>query len=491
MSDRREGEGEEIEQASVSLSRFLRQVSEVVKAVPAQWVRIEIAQLQVHASSGHIYMEGVEHDEAGREIAKCRLTLWRGQRMAVEGKFEAATGSKLVKGMKILGLLRPVFHEQYGFTVVLEDVDPNFTLGDMQRKLRMIRETLTRERVIDANRSLPMPSDYTVVCVISPDGAAGLGDFMEVAGRLSRYGLCKFHQRSALFQGTEAPNQIHALLERLMGGLAKGHQVDTVVILRGGGSAADLAWLNDLDLARAICNMPIPVYTAIGHERDRTILDEVAKCAFDTPSKAALHIEEIIVANARYAERQWREIRQRAESELRLMEAALANNRQQLADRACQVLNAGVTTISYRREQVANHAQHSIERISGQLRERTVGLGRLASGKLAMLESQIARNLVAIRSLPWRHLDKAAATVSQQRLHYDHLPVRVLNRGEASVRRLAALLLGIGPAATMRRGFALIRKLDGTVATKTEQIAVEETFRVEMSDGVIDARRTK
>jgi len=482
---------EKIEQSSISLSHFLCQVSEVVKAVSAQWVRIEIAQLQIHASSGHIYIEGVEHDDSGREIAKCRLTLWRGKRTTIEGKFEAVTGSKLVKGMKILGLLRPGFHEQYGFAAVLEDIDPNFTLGDMQRKLRMIRETLTNERVIDSNRSLTTPRDYTVVCVISPDGAAGLGDFMEVAERLSRYGLCKFHLRTALFQGTEASGQIHALLERLMSGLAKGHQVDTVVILRGGGSAADLAWLNDLDLARAICNMPIPVYTAIGHERDRTILDEVAKRSFDTPSKAALHIEEIIVANASNAERQWRDIRQRAESELRLAETALSNNRQKLADRACQVLNAGAVTISYRHEQVASCAQHAIERIAGLLCERAVGLSRLASGKLAMLESQIARNFVAMRSLPWRHLNKAGATISQRRLLYDHLPERVLNRVQASMRQLAALLLGVGPAATMRRGFALIRRLDGAVATKIGEIAVEEPFRVEMSDGVIEARRTK
>ena len=147
---------------------------------------------------------------------------------------------------------------------------------------------------------LPSPVDFVRVAVISPETSAGLGDFRQEADRLHRGGLCEFHFVRATFQGLEAPSSILDAIETVLSA-HRERTFDALVIIRGGGAVTDLAWLNDLELARRICRLPIPVLTGIGHERDSTILDEVAHRRFDTPSKVAHHITQTILDTARDA----------------------------------------------------------------------------------------------------------------------------------------------------------------------------------------------
>lgn len=147
------------------------------------------------------------------------------------------------------------------------------------------------------SRSLPAPADFVRVAVISPETSAGLGDFRQEADRLHGAGLCEFLFLRATFQGPAAAS---SLLEALETALTAHRErpFDALVIIRGGGAVTDLAWLNDLELARCACRLPIPILTGIGHERDSTILDEVAHRRFDTPSKAAHHTTQVIRDNA-------------------------------------------------------------------------------------------------------------------------------------------------------------------------------------------------
>jgi exodeoxyribonuclease VII large subunit len=175
--------------------------------------------------------------------------------------------------------------------------------------LRQIRTALSREGVIDRNRQLASPTEFCRVAVISPDGAAGLGDFKRDADILASAGLCSFNYQSARFQGLDAAidikNRLLSVLDAQKDDLPR---YDAICIIRGGGSVTDLYWLNDLDLAMAVCNCPFPILTGIGHERDNTILDEIANRRFDTPSKVIGHIRDVICGNAYTATAHYQQI---------------------------------------------------------------------------------------------------------------------------------------------------------------------------------------
>lgn len=158
-----------------------------------------------------------------------------------------------------------------------------------------------QERVLDRNRQLTSPRDYRLVLVVAPQAAAGLGDFQKEAERLEHHGICRFVYAHSRFQGEGAVNEIVAAASVALAGLGRqaadeGGTVlpDAIVFIRGGGAVNDLAWLNDYALVRFICDQAIPVHTGIGHERDSTLLDEVANTSFDTPSKVTLPPKNVL-----------------------------------------------------------------------------------------------------------------------------------------------------------------------------------------------------
>jgi exodeoxyribonuclease VII large subunit len=282
----------------VSLSAFLARVKGVINAgLPTpEWVRAEIRKIQV-AGSGHVYVELEERNELGSTIAAAKGVIWNQRVGSIQSKFRAGTGDVLKTDIKVLICARADFHPVYGFDLVIEDIDPSYTLGDLIAKLRAIRAALKAETIFDRNKRLRPPPDFTRVAVISPETSAGLGDYRQETDRLQRAGLCAFDYYTATFQGSDASDSIRACIRRAHES-HKYQAYDALVIIRGGGSVTDLAWLNDLQLALWVCRVPIPVFTVIGHERDSTILDEVANRKFDTPSKVALHISQTIRNNA-------------------------------------------------------------------------------------------------------------------------------------------------------------------------------------------------
>lgn len=290
----------------LELAEVLDYVAAVIaRGVPgAVWVRAEIASL---TDRRHLYLDLVQLGDGG-EIAKCRATVWARERFELEGKFRRATGGALEAGLKVLVFCTPDFHAQYGFSLHILDIAPEFTLGDAAARLGVMRETLVREGVYGLNRSLPAPADYARVAVISPEGAAGLGDFRRETDALEAAGVIEFAYLEATFQGRAASASVTraiAQARELHGDLP----LDALVVIRGGGAVTDLAWLNDLDVARALATFPAPVITGLGHARDDTLPDEVAHTRTDTPSKAAALIVGVVAAAAAQAVQDTRTIR--------------------------------------------------------------------------------------------------------------------------------------------------------------------------------------
>lgn len=289
----------------LELSDLLGYVSQVItRGIPgAVWVRAELSSV---TDRRHLYLDVVQLED-GQEVAKARATLWARERYSLEGKFRKATGGGLRSGMKLLLYVTAEFHPQYGFSLHILDLSPEFTVGDQAIKLENIRRVLDAEGLLERNRELPPPDDFSRVAVISPRAAAGLGDFVREATRLERAGAVEFVYLQATFQGREAAASLMtALSSALLTHLEA--PLDALVIIRGGGAQTDLAWLSDLELARMVARFPVPVITGIGHARDDSILDEIACIRTDTPSKAAAYILNTVLAGAGSALDAYRQI---------------------------------------------------------------------------------------------------------------------------------------------------------------------------------------
>lgn len=282
----------------LSLKEYLATVQEVVKQTfdTPVWVKAEIRNLSIKA--GHYYLELAEKEaDSDQVIASCRATIWKFSAQKMVSQFERESGIELSRDLKVLIKVKANFDPQYGFSLNIVEIDSSYTLGDIARRYQQIVERLTAEGLIQRNKNLPSPFDLNRVLVISPENAAGLGDFRKDADALQRAQVCEFIYHSATFQGNTAPQNIMQSLAQALKQWVQTYETapDLIVIIRGGGAVNDLAYLNDYDLAALLCKRSVPIWVGIGHEKDRTILDEIAHRSFDTPSKVIAGIRNHIV----------------------------------------------------------------------------------------------------------------------------------------------------------------------------------------------------
>ena len=259
------------------------------------WVQAEVVEYKKNPS-GHVYLELIERDQANaaRPKAKVRGNIWADSVPQIVGKFNKDTNSELRAGMSILVRARVAFSPTFGLALVVLDIDPTFTIGAMAAHVAQIKKRLADEKIIDLNRRLTRPSDVFRVAVVAPNAAAGLGDFKHEADILQKFNVTEFLYFTAVFQGDKASETISSAVAK-----AGQSDVDLIVILRGGGATADLQYLNDYRIARSICMAPVPVIVGIGHEKDKTLLDDVANSSLGTPSKVAGFIASILEEKAR------------------------------------------------------------------------------------------------------------------------------------------------------------------------------------------------
>ena len=289
---------------SFTLSTFLKLIKNTLdNRFKGQyyWVRGELSEWKKHGI--HYYGELIEYDDNTHQaIAKIRLNLWGSVASKIIPKFHHVTGEDIKPGMKVLFSVAVNFHASYGLSLNIIDVDPAFTLGDREARKQKIISDLTHKGIVENNRKLPLPTEFTNIAVISSENAAGLGDFFVEANAFQRYHLCNFELYSAAMQGKACPVSITQQFREIYKLVnAELKQYDAVVLIRGGGAQSDLDWFNYQAPAEAICHMPIPVLVGIGHERDNTVLDMLATRSFDTPSKVIHYIASTIISNSQTA----------------------------------------------------------------------------------------------------------------------------------------------------------------------------------------------
>ena len=248
------------------------------------WVQAELSDVRSNYS-GHCYLEFIQKDAGGNNlIAKARGTIWSNIYKMLKPYFEQETGQAFTSGIKVLVQVSVEFHELYGYSLTVLDIDPTYTVGDMERKRREILRQLEEEGVIDLNKELEMPMLPQRIAVISSATAAGYGDFCnQLANNPRGYGF-RTELFPAIMQGERVEESILSALDAINDRL---EEFDVVVIIRGGGATSDLSGFDTYLLAASCAQFPLPIITGIGHERDDTVIDKVAHTRVKTPTAAA------------------------------------------------------------------------------------------------------------------------------------------------------------------------------------------------------------
>lgn len=248
------------------------------------WVKAEISEFRENAN-GHCYLELIEKEsDNDRIIAKMKANIWSYTYKMLKPYFETATGQRLCSGLKVLVAVTVEFHEVYGISLVIKDIEPTYTLGDMTRRRMQIINQLRDEGVIDMNKELEIPVVSQRIAIISSSTAAGYGDFIDQLKKNSGnyHFYCKLFP--AVMQGDQTESSIIAALDKIY---RYYEDFDVVVIIRGGGATADLTAFDNYNLAYYCTQFPLPIITGIGHQRDETILDLVANMSLKTPTAVA------------------------------------------------------------------------------------------------------------------------------------------------------------------------------------------------------------
>ncbi len=311
------------------------------------WVEAELSECR--ESRGHCYMELVEKDETSNTpVAKASAKCWKQTWAMVQPYFERTTGQPLRAGMKVLLKVYPQFHEAFGFSWIVTDIDPNYTLGDMAQRRQQIIAQLKAEGVFDLQRELVIPRFCQRIAVISAATAAGYGDFCRQLEE-NEYGLVFYPTLfPAVMQGEQVEQSVIAALNRING---HADDYDVVVIIRGGGSTSDMSGFDTLSLAENVANFPLPIITGIGHDRDECVLDMVSNTRVKTPTAAAA----FLIAHLADTLQHLNDLQQRLSFMLTMFKTNFEHQLDQRYERICHAIQQRITQERHHLEMVEQH----------------------------------------------------------------------------------------------------------------------------------------
>lgn len=406
------------------------------------WVEAELAS--AHESGGHCYMELIQkEDGSNTPIARASARCWRSTWALLKPHFERETGQTLRGGLKVLLQVYPQFHENFGFSWIVTDIDPTYTLGDMARRRQEIIRRLKEEGVFDLNKELELPLFAQHIAVISSDSAAGYGDFCKQLSENKQGFKFAVELFSAVMQGEQVEQTVIAALNEIN---ERREDFDCVVIIRGGGSTSDLSGFDTLALAENVANFPLPVITGIGHDRDESVLDMVSHTRVKTPTAAAAFLIE-------HLQDVYSLIVEAEEDVIRCVTDRLQKERLRI-DRLIELLPKQLAAFL-----TAQHAR----------------LGRL----IELLPRQTAACLTGQRG----NLDLLAATM---RSVLERRMLRENHRMEMLEHRADA----VNPEKLLQRGYSITRS-NGRVVRSPEQLKAGDEIETTMEKGTIKSVVTK
>lgn len=329
---------------SISLYELNKEISSVLKGCLSKvWVHAEINSISVQRV-GHCYIELIEKDEnTGSIIAKSRANIWANIYKSIAAYFLAETGKTLAAGMKVAFCVDVTFHEVYGISLNVVDIDPTYTLGESARRKALVIKKLEDDGVIDMNKLLSIKPLIKNIAVISAEGAAGYGDFchqLEHNAYGYKYNLTLFN---SIMQGEKAEASILESLDKV---LERLDEFDILVLIRGGGAVSDLDCFDAYNLSASLAQFPLPVLTGIGHTRDVSVVDMVAKLPLKTPTAVA----DFIINHTRSLE-------EKIDSYIELLSRSVTV----LLDRQARKLDQSLTLLPLYANRLLDRKLHALE----------------------------------------------------------------------------------------------------------------------------------
>lgn len=336
------------------LQRMVRTTVEECFATPL-WVSAEISELKVNRS-GHCYLNLVEKGNSeGAPRAEARAVIWRNNYTQIDAMFREVTGSPLASGIGVLVRVVVTYHEIYGFSLQIIDLDPNYTLGDVERRRRETIERLKEDGVWDMNRELSLPRPLLRIAVVSSATAAGYRDFMTEIGSSPFNFIVTLFEATMQGEGAEESvvNALSAIAER-------ESNFDIAVIIRGGGSTSDLALFDSYRIALYVTQMPMAVITGIGHDKDVSVVDMVAHYMCKTPTAVGAFLVDSATAELNTIYDLSNEFRQLSEQMLNNQSSHLAQRKLELCHLASQNISNHSHNLSAIEQSIKELSSHII-----------------------------------------------------------------------------------------------------------------------------------
>lgn len=332
------------------------------------WVIAEISEIKEN-SSGHCYLELIEkHPDENNVRAKIKAIIWSNRYRFIKSLFENITGESIKEGLKVLVKAKIEYHEIYGLSLVITDIDPAFTVGELAMKRQQIIHRLEQEGVITMNKEIDFPYAPQRIAVISSKNAAGYTDFIkQLKGNSFGYTFYTALFDSAM-QGSDLENDIINALNKIAD---NSEQFDLVVIIRGGGSQADLSWFDNYNIAYHITQFPLPVITGIGHDKDMSVTDLVAYKSLKTPTASAEFIIGCLSDAENHIYEMWQRIREISV---------------QYTSGAGLVLTNHAARLTAAAKSYSQTKMYSIESLLTSLKNKTLNYTNLMNSKLNVLE---------------------------------------------------------------------------------------------------------
>ncbi|MDP3435229.1 MAG: exodeoxyribonuclease VII large subunit [Bacteroidota bacterium] len=447
------------------------------------WVKAEISEMTVNRS-GHCYLDLIE-TEHGTDtvIARCRATIWSYTFRMLKPYFETTSGQAFTEGLKVLLQAKVEYHEVYGFSLNIRDIDPVYTLGDMARQRREIIRRLEEDGVFEMNKELELPLVPQRIAIISSPTAAGLQDFVDQLHNNPHKFIFYTKLFPAVMQGNEAPGSITKALEQIF---EYEEMFDAVAIIRGGGAQIDLACFDNYELAFNVAQFPLPVITGIGHDKDDTVIDMVAHTRMKTPTAVA----EFLITGALQFSQQLNELEKHFTE---LVNDQLEENKNRLNDAADQ--------LSLLVNQLIVKQSNRLEIARIQLKNRSEAFLRNQFSDLKQI-SAIAKNQTHRYVTRQNHLleqsgNKLNFAFRQQVLKNKSLllqfqnlikfrSIETIKTEKKNLNSIQEKLRLVDPQNILKRGYSLTM-LNGMILKSVHSVKEGDLLETRLSDGKVES----
>lgn len=422
------------------------------------WVHAELSEVNINRN-GHCYVELVEKQNE-EVVARIRGTIWAFTFRVLKPYFESSTGFEFTSGIKVSLKIVVEFHEVYGLSLNIKDIDPSYTIGDIELQRRKVINQLEDEGVLDMNSELELPLLIQNIAVISSSTAAGYGDWENQIKENKQGYHFNYELFEAKMQGADTGSSVIAALDQIY---QKEQEFDLVVIIRGGGSKMDLAGFDDYHLAANIAQFPLPIITGIGHERDESIADIVAHIALKTPTAVADFLIE----------------------QMQSLETQLDRISSEIVGAAQQILENYSHDIEMAVQKLRQISKYNLQKNRDVLYRSTKQLLRETRNTSAFAEEKLNHFLDKVSYESKRILRRKSENIEFKKSQFKEQAYKTINVSINQISQIEKLSRAFDPMRVLDRGFAMIEQ-NNKIITSTQAIQKNKKLKIIMKDGKLE-----